>query len=183
MSTVYRQQVTEPAAIFPASAPACQQGTAHRAFFRWLILWRVCLVVLPPPLNPAPIAAEPSCSSCPLRLIFLPAVWADLFWMLPVSPLFRYFLLMVFLPAPVAAKPPPPPWPLCLFYLVPTLRTDIYGYSVMSFCTVVPVPTRIAAEFLPRDVACWDEAFAAIQAFFFFSHSYAPPFFHSTMGV
>ena len=90
-------------------------------------------MVLPPPLDPAFVAAEPPYPSRPLRLIFFLTVRADLLWTLPLCSLLCYFLLVVSYPALVTAKPPPPPRSAFLFHLIPTFRADIYGHTKQVF--------------------------------------------------
>ena len=96
------------------------------------VLRWVCLVIFPPPLYPAFVAAEPAYPSRPLRLIFFPAIWADLLWMLPLCPLLRYLLLVVSLPAVVTANPPPPPRSAVLFHPVPSFRADVHRNPIVS---------------------------------------------------
>ena len=130
--------------------------------------------LLPPPLNPARIAAEPTCSPCPFRFIFLPAIWANQFWMLPPCPLLRCLFLMIPHLALFAAEPTPPPRSFRLLYLVPTLRTNIHRHPIVPLRRIVSVPACIAAKLLPRDVARWDKTFPTILTLQFFCHFYAP---------
>lgn len=174
MPPVYRQQITKPAAILPAPVFARQRRPAHRAFFCPFLLWWVCLVVLPPPFDPARVTAIlPWYPAFPFRLEFLPAIRTDLLWTPLCHPPLLDLSLIVFHPASVAAKPPPPPRPLCLLYLVPTLRADIYRHPIVSFRAMISVPARITAKFLPCYMARWDKPFSTILALQFFRH---PPF-------
>ena len=69
MALIHRQQIAEPAAIFPALVLARQLGAARPAFFRRFLLLRVCFPVFLPPFDPAPVATKPpppSCTSFPL---------------------------------------------------------------------------------------------------------------------
>lgn len=166
MGLVHRQQIAEPAAIFPSEPFPAQRPSAKSTFFCRLSFFRISFPVLFPPFDPAGVAANPSLlTRAPFRLELPSAVWADLLWPGPLPPFFQHLLLMISLPALVAAEPPPPPRAaLLLFYFCSAFRADIYRHTIMPFCVVVPIPTGITAKFLPRDVAGRYELFPAIQA-------------------
>ena len=144
MSLIHRQQVAEPAAIFPRPPHSFHAPSAERTFFCWHTLLGVRLVIYCPPLGPAGITAKPSHASwSPLRLILFPSVWTDLFRPLPASPLLQHLPVVVRHTALIAAKPPPPSGSLLpLFYCRSTLRTDIYLAPIVPFRICTSTGTR-----------------------------------------
>ncbi len=164
MGLIHRQQIAESAAIAPTVSFPAQRRSAKGAFLFRRLFYRICFPIFLPPLDPARIAAKPPLlPRTPFRLELLPTVGADLLWPRTLTPLFQYLLLMILLTALVTAEPPPPPrTPFPLVYLCPTFRAYIYRHSVMSFCVVVSVSARLAAKFLPRDVAGWGKFFPTV---------------------
>ena len=56
-----------------------------------------------------------------------------------------------------------PSWSaLFLIHDISARRANIYWYFIVPFGVVIPMPTGVAAEFLPRDVAGRDELFSAV---------------------
>ena len=89
---------------------------------------------------------------------------------------------MIRRPAPVTAKPPPPPWSLFpLLYCRSTLWSDIYLTIIVPFRIIVLVPVLVATIFLLCFVACRDKYFPTVQTPLFFLHA-LPPFFSSILS-
>lgn len=81
----------------------------------------------------------------------------------PVSPLRQHFLVVVCHTALITAEPPPPSWSaLFLIHDISARRANIYWYCIVPFGVVIMISARVAAEFLPRDVAGRDELFSAV---------------------
>ena len=71
---------------------------------------------------------------------------------------------MVQLPATLSAKPPPAPGLVALLDWCSAFRAFVdRRVCVIPFCVVVPYTAFAAAEFLPRDVAGWNEALPTVQ--------------------
>jgi len=146
---------------------------------------RICFPVVCPPLRPADVAAETAlCAGTPFRLKVFSAVRADLNRRLIIClPLFLPFLIMVQLPAAFSAETPPAPGFTALLDWCSAFRAFVdRRVCVIPFCVVVPYTAFTAAEFLPRDVAGWNEALPTIQTGQFIRHDAIPlvRFFHLT---
>ena len=90
---------------------------------------------------------------------------------------------MVQLPAAFSTKPPPAPGFAALPDRRPAFRAFVdRRVRVVPLCVVVPHPAFAAAEFLPRNVAGWNEALHTVQTGQFIYHEAIPLacFFHLT---
>ena len=145
----------------------------------------ICFPIVRPPLDTAGVAAEAAlCAGTPFRLKVFSAIWADLNGRLIIRlPLFLPFLIMVQLAAVFSAKPPPAPGFTALLDWCSAFRAFVdRRVCVIPFCVVVPYTAFAAAEFLPRDVAGWNEALPTVQTGQFIRHDAIPlvRFFHLT---
>ena len=90
---------------------------------------------------------------------------------------------MVQLAAVFSAKPPPAPGFAALLNWRPAFRAFVdWRVRVVPLCVIVPHTAFTAAEFLPRDVAGWNEALPTVQTGQFIYHEAIPLacFFHLT---
>ena len=90
---------------------------------------------------------------------------------------------MVQLPATLSAKPPPAPGLAALLDWCSAFRAFVdRRVCVIPFCVVVPYTAFTAAEFLPRNVAGWNEALPTVQTGQFIYHEaiLLACFFHLT---
>ena len=145
----------------------------------------ICFPVICPPLDTASVAAEAAlCAGTPFWLKVFSAIRADLNGRLIIRLLlFLPFLIMVQLPAAFSTKPPPAPGFAALLDWCSTFRAFVdRRVCVIPFCVVVPYTAFTAAEFLPRNVAGWNEALPTVQTGQFIYHEaiLLACFFHLT---
>jgi hypothetical protein len=138
-------------------------------------LFRLRLVVFPPPFHAAFVTAEaPVLARTPRGLKFFAAIRADLRGPLPVLVAFLPFLSVILRLAAVRAKSPIPPSLAALLNVLAALRAGVCRHTVIPLGVVVLYATRPAAIFLPADVACWIKRLSATQAFFRLVHDTPP---------
>ena len=170
------------AILFLIRAQRLPAAFAPQGFF--LQGW-ICFPVICPPLDTAGVAAETAlCAGTPFWLKVFSAIRADLNGRLIIRLLlFLPFLIMVQLPATLSAKPPPAPGFAALLDWCSTFRTFVDRcVRVVPLCVVVPYTAFTAAEFLPRNVAGWNEALPTVQTGQFIYHEaiLLACFFHLT---
>ena len=91
---------------------------------------------------------------------------------------FHDFTSMIFDPALVTAKPPPPSPFSTLLHDLSTAWADIYWHIIMPLGVIVFVPACITAKFLPRNMTRWFKRLPAVQALqysLFFTHDLSAP--------
>ena len=133
----------------------------------------ICFPVICPPLDTASVAAEAALhTGTPFWLKVFSAIRADLNGRLIIRLLlFLPFLIMVQLAAVFSAKPPPSPGFAALLNWRSAFRAFVdWRVRVVPLCVIVPHTAFTAAEFLPRDVAGWNEALPTVQTGQFIYH-------------
>ena len=93
-------------------------------------------------------------------------------------PSFHDFTSMIFDPALVTAKPPPPSPFSTLLHDISTAWADIYWHIIMPLGVMIFVPTCVTAKFLPRDMTRWLKRLPAVQALqnsLFLTHDLSAP--------
>ena len=181
MCLVHRQQVTKPAAIFLAFLLPWQRCSTGRTCLRRFFYTGIRFVIRRPPFDPTRVTAEPPLFPCsPFCLKLFPAVGTDRFCLFSCLPSFHDLTSMIFDPALVTAKPPPPSPFSTLLHDISTAWADIYWHIIMPLGVMIFVPTCVTAKFLPRDMTRWLKRLPAVQALqnsLFLTHDLSAPVF------
>ena len=90
---------------------------------------------------------------------------------------------MIFDPALVTAKPPPPSPFSTLLHDISTAWADIYWHIIMPLGVMIFVPTCVTAKFLPRDMTRWLKRLPAVQALQYSPFFVCGTFFMAGLGV
>lgn len=179
MCLVHRQQVTKPAAIFLAFLLPWQRCSTGCTCLRRFFYTGIRFVIRRPPFDPTRVTAEPPLFPCsPFCLKLFPAVGTDRFCLFSCLPSFHDFTSMIFDPALVTAKPPPPSPFSTLLHDISTAWADIYWHIIMPLGVMIFVPTCVTAKFLPRDMTRWLKRLPAVQALqnsLFLTHDFSAP--------
>ena len=179
MCLVHRQQVTKPAAIFLAFLLPWQRCSTGRTCLRRFFYTGIRFVIRRPPFDPTRVTAEPPLFPCsPFCLKLFPAVGTDRFCLFSCLPSFHDLTSMIFDPALVTAKPPPPSPFSTLLHDISTAWADIYWHIIMPLGVMIFVPTCVTAKFLPRDMTRWLKRLPAVQALqnsLFLTHDLSAP--------
>ena len=179
MCLVHRQQVTKPAAIFLAFLLPWQRCSTGRTCLRRFFYTGIRFVIRRPPFDPTRVTADPPLFPCsPFCLKLFPAVGTDRFCLFSCLPSFHDLTSMIFDPALVTAKPPPPSPFSTLLHDISTAWADIYWHIIMPLGVMIFVPTCVTAKFLPRDMTRWLKRLPAVQALqnsLFLTHDLSAP--------
>ena len=179
MCLVHRQQVTKPAAIFLAFLLPWQRCSTGCTCLRRFFYTGIRFVIRRPPFDPTRVTAEPPLFPCsPFCLKLFPAVGTDRFCLFSCLPSFHDLTSMIFDPALVTAKPPPPSPFSTLLHDISTAWADIYWHIIMPLGVMIFVPTCVTAKFLPRDMTRWLKRLPAVQALqnsLFLTHDFSAP--------